>query len=107
VTLIVNNAAVPSGTKPVSIRVNIPWFLRHLAGGVETVLVEGSTAGECLEHLTKQFPALRDRLFDTKTGKLLYSVDIYVNRESSYPELLDRPAADGDEIDIMFIIAGG
>lgn len=40
--------------------------------------------------MVKQFPSFGEQLFD-EDGKLLDPVDIYVNRESSYPEELLKP----------------
>jgi len=68
-----------------SIKINIPWFLRDLTNGVEVAHVDGSTLGECLEHLVEQFPVIKKKLFDNKTGRLFDYIDVYVNRESSYP----------------------
>jgi len=90
-----------------SIKVNIPWFLRQLINEVEVAEVDGSTVGECLEHLVEQFPIIKQKLFNDKTGKLFDYIDIYVNRESSYPEESAKPVKDGDEIHIILIIDGG
>ena len=68
--------------------------------------VNGDTVGKCLKHLTEQFPPLENQLF-SEQGKLLYYIDIYVNGLSSYPEELDKPVKDGDELSIRFIIGGG
>jgi len=90
-----------------SIKVNIPWFLRELTNGVEVAHVDGSTVGECLEHLVEQFPIIKQKLFNDKTGKLFDYIDIYVNRESSYPGESAKPVKDGDEIHIILIVDGG
>jgi len=90
-----------------SIKVNIPWFFRHLISGIEIAQVKGSTVGECLKDIVGQFPAIKKELFDDKTGKLFAYIDVYVNRESSYPEELAKLVKDGDELHITFIIAGG
>lgn len=89
-----------------SVKVSIHQTLRHLTGDRATVEVGGTTVGECLYDLVKQFPGIELRLFD-KRGKLLNYIDIYVNTESSYPEELARPVKDGDELHITLIIAGG
>ena len=39
--------------------------------------------------------------------QLLSYIDIYVNRESAYPEELNKPVKDGDELHIVIIIGGG
>ncbi|MFC2020450.1 MoaD/ThiS family protein [Chloroflexota bacterium] len=72
----------------------------------EVVEVSGSTVGECLNHLAKQFPGMKKQLF-TKTGSLFENIIISVNGESAYPEQLAKPVKDGDELNIVFIIDGG
>ena len=89
-----------------SVKINIPQFLQHLANDVKTADVNGSTVGECLNDLVKRFPQFEELLFD-KNGKLLKYVDVYINEESTYPEELAKPVNDGDELYIMNIIAGG
>lgn len=89
-----------------SVTVSIHQTLRHLIGDQVTVEVSGTTVGECLYDLVKQFPGVEPRLFDKKR-KLLNYIDIYVNTESSYPEELAKPVKDGDELHITLIIAGG
>ncbi len=72
----------------------------------EVVEVRGSTVGECLNHLIKQFPGMKQQLF-TKTGNLFENIIISVNGESAYPEQLAKPVKDGDELNIVFMIGGG
>ena len=68
--------------------------------------VNGDTVGQCLDNLIKQFPDIKKALFD-KNGKLLNYIDIYVNKESAYPEELAKPVKEGDELHIVITIAGG
>ena len=86
--------------------VNIHQALRHLTNNQATIEVSGTTVGECLAELVKQFPGIMNKLFNKK-GKLLNYVDIYVNLESSYPEELAKPVIDGDKLSITLLIAGG
>lgn len=88
-----------------SVNVNIPLFLQHLTG-VKTTSVNGSTVGECLSDLVRQFPQVKKSLFTTRGGLHVY-IDIYVNGAGAYPDELARPVKDGDELDIVHIIAGG
>jgi len=90
----------------VSITVNIHQALRHLINNQATAEVNGTTVGECLADLVRQFPGIETKLFNKK-GKLLNYVDIYVNLESSYPEELAKPVMDGDKLSITLMIAGG
>ncbi len=88
------------------IKVNIPQFMQYLINNVEVAEVNGSTIGECLNHLVKQFPSLAKELFD-KNGKLHNYLNIYVNEESAYPEELKKPVKDGDELSMIVIFGGG
>jgi len=90
----------------VSITVNIHQALRHLINNQAIAEVSGTTVGECLADLVRQFPGIETKLFNKK-GKLLNYVDIYVNLESSYPEELAKPVMDGDKLSITLMIAGG
>ena len=90
-----------------SIKVNLPSHFNSFTGGQSVAEVTGSTVGECLDDLIRQFPGIESAFFD-KQGHLLNYVDVYVNRESSYPEELAKPVKDGDELHItLFVIAGG
>ena len=89
-----------------SIKINIPWHLRSSTNSMAVVEVNGSTVGECLSHLVKQFPGVEKTLFD-ENGKLHFYIDLYVNNASAYPEELAKPVKDGDELRILYIIGGG
>ncbi len=89
-----------------SVEIYIPQFLQHLANGVEVVDVNGRTVGECLNDLVKQFPQLEASLFDKK-GKLLELLNVYINRESAYPEELAKPVNDEDKLQIVYTLVGG
>ena len=89
-----------------SIKTGIPSYLQSFTNNLETVEVNGSTVGECLGYLIKQFPGMGKKLFD-KNGKLLDYVGIYINGEDAYPDELSRPVQDGDELLILYIIGGG
>ena len=45
-------------------------------------------------------------LFDKK-GKLQNIVEVYLNGESAYPDELAKKIHDGDEIHLVFFLAGG
>jgi len=68
--------------------------------------VNGKTVKECLDELVKKSPNLERWLFDEK-GELHEYLDIYLNKESTYPDLLTKPVKDGDELHILCIIGGG
>lgn len=89
-----------------SVEINIPQSFQHLVKGKKTVAVDGSTVGESLNNLVGRYPEMKPLLF-TKRGKLHSYIEIFVNKESSYPEELAKPVTDGDKLDIINIIAGG
>jgi molybdopterin converting factor small subunit len=90
----------------VAVSVNLHSSHRQHTGGLESVAVEGSTVGECLERLVAAHPGLRDALFDA-AGKLRNNIEIYLNMESTYPEELGKQTRDGDKIHIAVMLAGG
>ena len=89
-----------------SIRINISEGLRYHTHGLDVAEVTATTVGECLRHLVRQFPGIKERLFD-KDGNLLKYIGIYINGESGCSEGLVEPVKDGDEISIVLMIAGG
>jgi molybdopterin converting factor small subunit len=90
----------------VSVEINIPPVLQALAGDVRQINVTGSTVGECLEELVKQYPRLKPRLFNRR-GKLPNGINIFVNGENTYPETLARRVKEGDKVHISYIVLGG
>jgi molybdopterin converting factor small subunit len=86
--------------------VRIPTPLRPHAGGLDRVEAGGSTVGEVLAQLGKQYPALRERLFDG--DELRRFVNVYVNDEDiRYLDDLATPVAAGEELSIIPAVAGG
>ncbi len=88
------------------INVHIHATHRQFTKGAEVVPVEGKTVGECLSHLSRQFPAMEKALF-AKKYKLLNVVEIYINQTSAYPNELSRPVKEGDDIHLVVMLAGG
>ncbi len=80
--------------------------MKSFTNNMEVVEVNGSTVGECLKQLVKQFPSMNKQLF-SKNGELFEYIIIPVNGESVYPEQLAKPVKDGDELNIVLIIGGG
>ena len=89
------------------IRVNIFYpHLKQAANEQDSLIVNGSTIGECLKDLIQRFPATGQLLFDEK-GQLLKQVFVYLNKESMYQPGLDTAVKDGDVLIIAFLITGG
>ena len=89
-----------------SVKINIHTELQQYTNNQETVEVNGTTVGQCIDGLIKQFPKMKKGLFD-KNGRLFNYIDIYVNLESSYPEELAKKVEDGDELHITIMAVGG
>ena len=89
-----------------SIGVKLSSIFSRYTNNQQAAEVNGSTIGECLDHLVKQFPDLRQALFD-QNGRLYRYLNVYVNGESAYPEELVKPVKDGDNLHIVMIVAGG
>jgi molybdopterin converting factor small subunit len=89
-----------------SVKVHLHKTQRDLTNGLEMIETEGTTVGECLNQLVRQFPGLKEKLFE-KNGKLHNYVEIYLNLESAYPDELARAVKDGDDIHVTVMLAGG
>ena len=89
-----------------SIDIHIHKTHRSLTGGLDVVEAEGTTVGECIDHLLKQYPGMREKLFDKKGG-LRNFIEIYLNMESAYPDELKKPVRPGDVIHLTILLAGG
>lgn len=87
-------------------RIRIHPLLQDLAHGQEMVEVEGKNVGECLADLERQFPGMREYIFD-RNGKLLKQVEIFINGKTTSPNELATPVKDGDEISILMLLSGG
>jgi sulfur-carrier protein len=86
--------------------VRIPTPLRPHAGGRDRVEAAGATVGEILANLGREFPSLRDRLFDGE--ELRRFVNVYVNNEDiRFLDDLNTPVADKDDVSIIPAVAGG
>ncbi len=89
-----------------TIKVHLYSSLQQFTNDRSTIEVRGSTIGDCLADLVKQFPKIKPVLFD-KDGKLLEHIFVSVNLKSAYPEELTKVVDDGDELYIVRVIAGG
>ncbi len=89
-----------------SVQLNIHKTHRSLTDNRHVVEVDGDTVGSCLQHLIQQYPGMKEKLFD-KQGKLLNTIEIYLNMESTYPDELKKSVSRGDEIHVIVMLAGG
>lgn len=89
-----------------SVRIRIHPLLQDLANGLEVVEVEGENVGKCLANLNRQFPGMRENIFD-KHNKLLKHIEIFVNGKAAFPNELATIVTDRDELSILMLLAGG
>ncbi len=91
-----------------SVKVNISrYFFGGWANESVVAEVSGNTVGQCLNHLVRQFPAIKKEIFD-EDGEVATEARIFINGESAFPEELAKPVRDGDMIDIVpMAISGG
>jgi molybdopterin converting factor small subunit len=90
-----------------SVKVNIYYpHLQQFTDNQEAVKVNGSTVGECLSDLVKQFPGIENGVFD-EHGQVLDYVYFFINGKSAYPTDLNKSVKDGDELTIALLLAGG
>jgi sulfur-carrier protein len=87
--------------------VRIPPVLRGAAGGNKQVDVEGSTVGEVLAELVKQYPGLGSQLL-TSDGELNRFVNVYLNdQDVRYLQERGTPVETRDTLIILPAMAGG
>ena len=90
-----------------STKLHLHWDTwQQLTKGQAEVEVSGSTTGECINDLIRQFPAIEKELLD-KDGRLLEYLSVFVNREIAFPDELATPVNDGDDIHLIPLIGGG
>ena len=99
--------AAPTGEGIVAVEVRLPTVLRPHAGGPSAVIAEGSTIGEVLADLVRNYPGLEGQVL-TDDGSLHKFVNVYVDDDDvRYLDQLDTKVADGDTVSILPAVAGG
>jgi len=88
------------------VRVLIPETFQTATGGVEEVMVEGETVGQCLNKAVEKYPRLQ-KLWFVEKDTLAHYLLIFVNGENIHGDSLKHVVKDGDEIYPMLIIGGG
>jgi molybdopterin converting factor small subunit len=91
----------------VAVEIRLPTVLRQNAGGQATVQANGTTLGEVLADLVRQFPGLADKVVTTD-GSLHKFVNVYVNDDDvRYLDKLDTKVGADDTVSILPAVAGG
>lgn len=90
-----------------AVKVRIPSPLMKLTSNQGEVSAEGSNVKEVFENLEKQFPGIKERVYD-ENGQLRRFINIYVNEEDiRFMDGESSSVKDGDEVSIIPAIAGG
>lgn len=86
--------------------ITIPTPLRTFTEQNKAVEVTGSTVGQALDDLTRQYPALRDHLFNG--AELRRFVNIYIGEEDiRFLNGLDTEISADENLRIIPTVAGG
>jgi molybdopterin synthase sulfur carrier subunit len=86
--------------------ITIPTPLRTFTEQKKAVEVTGSTVGQALDDLTRQYPALRDHLFNG--AELRRFVNIYIGEEDiRFLNGLDTEISADESLRIIPTVAGG
>ena len=93
--------------KDMPVTVYIPTPFRRFAGNQSYVKAEGNTVGEVLDGLGREYPSLRQMIYDER-DEIPGHVNIYVNNTEIHTlQGKETPVADGDEMAVIPAIAGG
>ena len=90
-----------------TVKVRIPAPLQRFTNNVAATQLEVGDMQELFQGLDKEFPELRGRIFD-REDRLSRFIHIYVNeKEVRFLPLDAIPLKEGDEVTLIFAIAGG
>jgi sulfur-carrier protein len=91
----------------VAVTVRLPTIMRSHAGGQSEIKAQGSTIGEVVDDVVKQFPGTATHL-RAPDGGVHKFVNLYLNDEDvRYLQKLDTPVKDDDVVSILPAVAGG
>jgi molybdopterin synthase sulfur carrier subunit len=87
--------------------IRIPTPLQKITKDKSEVMGKGKNIKELIENLEKDYPGIKERLYDEKEN-LRRFINIYVNEEDiRFLKGDETEIKDGDEISIIPAIAGG
>lgn len=89
----------------IKVKIFFPRLL-HSLGDPEIVTVDGTTVGECLRDLIRQYPAAERLIFNAQC-QIQRQLNVFVNAESLRKTELTKPVREGDTLIIAILIGGG
>ncbi len=90
-----------------AVKVRIPSPLQKLTKNQSEVTAGGKNIKELFSDLEKQYPGIRERLYD-ENGNLRRFINVYINEEDiRFLKNEDSEIKDGDSVSIIPAIAGG
>ena len=85
----------------------IPPPFRYYTSQQAEVVVNGSTVGECMDSLVKNFPAIQTHLYKS-TGELRAFVNLFVDKDNiKNLQGLETPIKENDSLRLVPAITGG
>ncbi len=84
----------------------IPPRLQKITGGKERALIPGSTVRQLVNNLEKEFPGIKENLYDAELDDLMPGLAVIVDGEASQLGLLERVNEDS-EVHFLPAIGGG
>lgn len=89
------------------IRVELPTLLHHCVGGKPFVTVEADTVSQAISELAKDYPLLRNNLFESDGTQRRHVLFFFNDENTRRLEDLDIPITNEDRLTIVQSIAGG
>ncbi|MBM3225962.1 MAG: MoaD/ThiS family protein [Candidatus Tectomicrobia bacterium] len=84
----------------------LPTYMQSLTGGLQRVQAGGHTVGQLIDDLEKQYPGLKERLYDEEEDNLMPGLAVVVDGDASLIGLLEQVREDS-EVHFLPAIGGG
>jgi len=87
-------------------RIYIPPAMQSLTAGKEVVQVPGATVRQVVNNLEREFPGIKEKLYDPEEDSLLAGLAVTIDGEVGQLGLLER-LEENSEVHFLPAIAGG
>jgi sulfur-carrier protein len=88
------------------VNVRLHEYFQDFTHGQKIVEANGGNVFEIIDDLERKYPGIKEHILDKK-GRLQGWVEMFVNADVVYPESASMPVRDGDELELLLIVAGG